>query len=133
MSFSWNPDFNEADINQARTLANIARRAETLFADGYECELWQNNRQHTDPAGTVHTYDLYFVTSPKGDVYMISLTDTPTDPVWGDECNCPAFAKFHECKHHLAVVKHAKEAAEAEALDNLPNPDETDDDQYPEY
>ena len=93
----------------ARTLANIARRAETLFADGYKA---------TPSAGSAH-FQSYLVTTPAGEFYMVCLSDTPKCDVFGDYCTCPAFTKYHECKHHLAILWRCQEEAQAAAFDAL--------------
>ena len=84
----------------ARTLANIARRAETLWEDGYKAEKFAT--------------DFYHVFSPKGDIYSVLLNEGSLDA-----CDCPAWKKFGTCKHKLAVEKLAREEAEADAFDAL--------------
>lgn len=92
-----------AEIIKARTLANITRRAQTLFADGYTA-------REVSP-------DNFFIVSPKGDEYVVTLTDTPTDEVFGDRCTCPAFGNYGECKHHLAVLAHKRDEEQAAEYD----------------
>ena len=82
-------------VNFARTLANIARRAETLFEDGYTADRFA--------AG------LYHVWGPQGQIYMVTCDD-----VVGHDCTCPAFAKFGECKHHLALAAALREPQAAQ-------------------
>lgn len=85
-------------INEARTLANIAARAETLWSDGYKAELFACGVYHVD--------------GPQGQHYM-----TTCDEVFGHHCTCPAFAKYGECKHHLAIAKVVADEAQAAAYD----------------
>ncbi len=85
----------------ARTLANISRRAATLFADGYKVRGYE---------GT----GFYEVTSPAGDRYK----------VWhgvkvGYDCTCPAFTEYGTCKHLEAVDLMKQEAAQEAAYDAL--------------
>jgi len=95
----------------ARTLANISRRATSLFTEGgykvYNC------------AGT-HRYE---VTSPKGDKYQ----------VWhgarvGYDCNCPAFGTYTTCKHLQAIDLMKQDEADAARLDSVA--DEADYDRF---
>lgn len=82
-----------------RTLANIARRAQQLWENGYTAELF--------------TTGFYFVTSPEGKTYSVICDD-----IMGYECTCPAFTTYGECKHHLAVsrlVQDEQQAAEYDA------------------
>ncbi len=82
------------DIRFARTRANIARRAETLFTDGgYAAE-----RAFTG---------LYHIWGPEGQHYSVLCDD-----IAGHDCDCPAFAKYGECKHHLAVASLRGAAAD---------------------
>lgn len=73
-------------INQARTEANIAHKALTLWADGYTCEQspWA---------------DTYGVGSPEGRCYIVTLPTAGRDA----HCTCPCFAKRRTCKHYLAT------------------------------
>lgn len=86
----------------ARTLANIARRAQTLLEDGYQ----------------VRSYDdLHIVESPEGNKYA----------VWhgaevGFSCSCPCFEKLTTCKHLQAIDLMKQDAADADALDALEVP-----------
>jgi hypothetical protein len=83
---------NEAldEIRTARTLALMAARAETLFQRGYTMEeAWPG---------------LYHVFGPGGQHYMVTI-----DTIISDDCTCPAFEKWHTCKHFLAVQKVLKE------------------------
>lgn len=82
-------------INEARTLANIQRRAETLFSDGYTAEPFA--------AG------IYWVTSPKGDLYAVTC-----DEVMGYKCDCECFKSRNTCKHLLAVAKDIRDGEEAD-------------------
>ncbi len=85
-----------AEIIKARTLANISRRAQTLFADG-------------DTAKEVAAENF----SPRGEESVVTPTDTPTDEVFGDRCTCPAFESYGECKHHLGVLAHKRDEEQA--------------------
>lgn len=82
-----------------RTLANITRRAETLFADGYTAERSRVN-------------GLFYVAGPQGQEYQVNL-----GTAIGNHCDCPAFAEYDTCKHYQAVDLMLKEAAQAEAAD----------------
>ena len=83
----------------ARTLANIARRSETLLTDGgYKVDTaWPG---------------FYHVFGPQGQHYTV-ITDT----LMGAGCDCPAFGKYATCKHYQAVELMLLEAAQAEAAD----------------
>ncbi len=91
---------NTAEIIKARTLANITCRAQPLFVDG-------------DTAKEVAAENF----SPRGEKYVVTLTDTPTDEVFGDRCTCPAFSNYGECKHHLAVLAHKRDEEQAAEYD----------------
>ena len=93
----------------ARTLANIARRAENLWDDGYAAKL---------ESQTAH-FAHYTVTTPTGGRYSVCLSDTPKDDVFGDYCTCPAFAKYGECKHHLGLLFQLAEQAQEAEFDRL--------------
>lgn len=88
------------DARRARTLANIARRAASLLADGYEIRSYGDG--------------LHVVESPKGDKYV----------VWhganvGHSCDCPCFAEYGTCKHFQAVDLKQHDEADGAALDAL--------------
>lgn len=120
-----------AERIKARTLANIARRAETLLQDGYTCRLWLKGRQ-VEPL--IRTRDIYLVTTPNDDEYQVSLSETPNASILGDHCNCPCFDKWGECKHHLAVLNfvwEAEQVRQCEEHDALYT--DADDDRYAEY
>lgn len=87
---------------EARTLANIARRAQTLFTDGgyIAFPLLPN---------------LFRVRSPKGDDYTVRVSETPDDELFGSYCSCPCFEKRRTCKHLQAVVLSIEEGAEEDA------------------
>ncbi len=117
MDYTSNPLATDQDdltavLNEdryARTLANIARRAERLWEDGYTC------RQSFQ--GTfVEAYDVF---TPRGERYMVKITPTPKDPFLGDKCTCPSFSKYGECKHHLALQFKLRDEAQAAAYDAL--------------
>lgn len=84
----------------ARTLTNIARRAENLWADGYKWEKFAT--------------DFYKVFTPKGEIYTV-ITDGDTDA----PCDCPAFATYGECKHRLAIDWMLRDEAQAAAFDAM--------------
>ena len=88
-----------AEVRTARTLANIARRAETLLSDGY-----------TADRGRVA--GLYYVAGPQGQEYAVNV-----GTAIGHNCDCPAFAEYETCKHYQAVDLMLKEAAQGEAAD----------------
>ncbi len=98
---------------EARTLKNIARRASTLFEDGYTAL----------PLG----HGRYVVTSPAKEMYSVFVSDTPDCEVFGSYCTCPCFIARKTCKHLQAVVNAIEEGAEGDALA------EADDDRYPEF
>lgn len=131
MTYTSNPTAeNEltALINEdryARTLANIARRAENLWADGYR-SLKGTETEH---------FRHFTVLTPQGERYGVCLSDTPHCDVFGDSCTCPAWGKYHECKHHLAILWLAREEAEAAEFDRLMAEGETADgcDAFAEY
>ena len=113
MTYTSNPIANDEltemvkEDRYARTLANIARRAENLWDDGYTAKL------ETASARSQH----YTVKTPAGERYSVCLSDEPQHEVFGDYCTCPAFPKYGECKHHLAVLWNAREMSEADAFD----------------
>lgn len=115
MTYTSNPIANDEftqmiqDDRYARTLANIASRAENLWDDGYSAKL---------EAATAH-FQHYTVKTPTGDCYLVCLSDEPTHDVFGDSCTCPAFSKYGECKHHLAVSWQVRDAAQADAFDAM--------------
>ncbi len=80
----------------ARTLANIARRAATLWANGYKF------------SNVLH---LFFVLPPKGGCYTVELPNPFADD---PSCTCPCFAKRKTCKHLLAVQAMVWEQENAE-------------------
>lgn len=86
-------------INEARTLANIAKRAETLF----DAESGYTYERFADCATR------YFVENPEGDLYLV---DTESE-----FCSCMAFEQHNICKHLLAV--QAEETREAEQVARL--------------
>lgn len=109
----------------ARTLGNIARRAENLWEDGYSAKL---------ESQTAH-FAHYTVTTPAGERYSVCLSDTPKDDVFGDYCTCPAWGKYGECKHHLAVSWEVRTEAQADAFDKMMSEAESADgcDAYAEF
>ncbi len=99
------------------TLANIARRAETLWADGY---------RYQTKAGS----HIYIVKTPKfvqtggemGFAYTVDMYDSNNFT-----CDCKSFKAFAKCKHLMACItleiesmlKAASEIAQAAAYDEL--------------
>lgn len=101
-----------------RTLANIARRAQTLSEDGY----------------TITQNDGYFyaVVSPQGVRYTVHVNhEDPSCPVFGHFCTCPAYEKFKTCKHLQAVLNQC--AREAYLLAAYEARQDNDDDAYAEF
>ena len=90
-----------AEARIARTLANIARRAETLLTGGgYKVETaWPG---------------FYHVFGPQGQHYTV-ITDTLMTP----GCDCPAFADYSTCKHFQAVDLMLRDEAQAAEYDAL--------------
>lgn len=86
---------------EARTQANISRRAQTLFTDGGYRVL------ATGGGG-------YCVFSPEGKTYGVCISDTPAHELFGSNCSCPCFEKHRTCKHLQAVVLSIEEGAEAD-------------------
>jgi len=87
---------------EARTLANIARRARSLFSeDGYSAL----------PIGL----NSYCVFTPEGGTYAVFVSDTPEHELFGSHCSCPCFAARQTCKHLQAVVLSIEEGAEGDA------------------
>ena len=84
---------------EARTLANISRRAQTLFTDGGYSAL---------PLGAGR----YCIFSPKGDTYAVLISDTPDCEIFGSSCSCPCFESRRTCKHLQAVLLSIEEGAE---------------------
>ena len=95
----------------ARTLANIARRAETLWEDGYTFSSMGK--------------DGYIVFTPKNETYAVFLSDLPAGELFGSSCSCPAFEKYATCKHLMAVQWKERENAQEAAFDALMSGAET--------
>ena len=93
----------------ARTLANIARRAENLWEDGYSAKL---------EAQTAH-FAHYTVTTPTGNIYLVCLSDTPNDDVFGDYCTCPAWKTYGDCKHRMRLSWDTRDQSQADAFDSM--------------
>jgi len=104
-----------ADMKRARTIANIERRALTLWADGYgvrtSAEVWGAGHTLAQPGA-------YFVTAPakRGDVngdtkqtYKVRCS-----PEAGYSCTYPAFAEYDTCKHLIAVRNLIEEGEQAD-------------------
>lgn len=97
------------DINLAITLANIAKRALTLFDEGYTMQ-------------EDETFDGFFtVSKPSGESYLVICDGIK------ESCSCQCFDKLQTCKHFLAVkaevdrtvamcAEYDKMMAEAETL-----------------
>ncbi len=100
---------------EARTQANISRRAETLWEDGYKV-------RSTAPG-------LFLVTSPQGDFYSVRVSVAAAP--FGSYCSCPCFETRQKCQHLLAVIAAIEEGAACDAFtDFLAG---LDDDQHPEF
>lgn len=81
------------NINLARTQANIADRAKTLFQSGYTFE---ENRNYPGS---------YMVETPAGGLHFVNLNR--------GTCTCESFGNYDTCKHLLAVREEVrKEAAQ---------------------
>ena len=110
--YPTSPAKSPADINAARTLANIARRAATLFQDGYTATETMNGLYAT----------CFRVRSPKGKVYTVKVSRTMAEPgtFYGSKCSCPCFADHLACKHLLACTERveANAADEAQAAEH---------------
>ena len=97
----------------ARLMANITRRASTLFSDGYTATLTMNGLY-------VKSFQ---VTAPKGNRYSVKLSKTNAEPgtLFGDKCSCPCFAEHKTCKHlqalRLELEQEAAWDAQAERED----------------
>lgn len=115
MTYTSNPIANDEltemikNDRYARTLANIARRAENLWDDGYTAKLESKSAN----------FEHYTVRTPAGDVYSVCLSDEPNHEVFGDYCTCPAFAKYSTCKHLMAIQWQVREQAQADAFDAM--------------
>lgn len=93
-----------AEMGNARTLANITRRASSLFSDGYSAA--------QEGAGS------YTVFTPAGDSYWVNVNDlNPADTVFGNFCTCPAFPKYGSCKHLEAILMQRNEEAQIAAYE----------------
>ena len=90
-----------AEARTARTLGNIARRAETLLSDGYTVE-------------TCRVKGLFYVAGPQGQEYVVNV-----GTALGHSCDCPAFAEYDTCKHYQAVGLMLRDEAQAAAYDAL--------------
>ena len=84
----------------ARTLGNIARRAQSLWADGYTWEKFAT--------------DFYHIFTPAGEHYIVLLNEEVMPG-----CSCPAFDKYGECKHHLAIEWMVRDEQQADAFDAM--------------
>lgn len=88
-----------AEARTARTLANISRRAQTLFTDGgYRAEAFAS--------------DFFHVFGPEGQHYTVLC-----GAVAGFNCDCKAFSEYGTCKHLEAVDMMKSDAAQADAFD----------------
>lgn len=86
---------------EARTLANISRRAQTLFTDG------GYSVRATGHGG-------YCVFSPEGKTYAVCISDTPDHELFGSYCTCPCFETRQTCKHLQGVLLAIEEGAEGD-------------------
>lgn len=86
---------NAQEARTARLMANITRRAATLFADGYTA-IKNINGVYAQA---------YQVLSPEGKRYSVKVSMTPAEPgsFYGDKCTCPCFADHKTCKHLQAI------------------------------
>ena len=115
------------DIKSARTLANITRRASTLWEDGYIAQ------------ETMHGLYVrcFIVRAPKGDTYRVKVSKTPAEPgtAFGSSCSCPCFSTFRTCKHleALSLWVDTDNAAEAQADRYDAECTDCDDDPYAEF
>ena len=100
---------------EARTLANISRRAVTLFESGYKARSMAP--------------ELFLVTLPQGDLYRVRVSDDAAS--LGPCCSCPCFGSHQTCKHLQAVVAAIEEGAEGDALTEFLT--DLDDDRYSKY
>lgn len=89
------------EVRRARTQANITRRAQTLFNDGYTAD-------ESSVTG------LYFITGPQGQEYQVNV-----GTALGFSCDCPAFADYGTCKHFQAVDLMLRDEAQAAEYDVL--------------
>jgi len=93
-------------INEARTIANIAERASSLFATGYTLKALNAS------AG------LYVVSAP-ANARRADANGCPLPPYIVDTaaqtCSCKAFGRWNTCKHLLAVEEEEGRTAWAEA------------------
>ena len=89
------------EARRTHTYANIARRAETLFAEGYTVE-------------ASRVSGLYFIAGPQGQEYQVNV-----GTVLGHSCDCPAFAEYDTCKHYQAVDLMLRDEAQAAEYDAL--------------
>ncbi len=83
----------------ARTQANISRRAQTLFQNGYTVD-------ESSVTG------LYFITGPQGQEYQVNI-----GTALGNHCDCAAFDKYATCKHFQAVDLMQRDEAQAAEYD----------------
>ena len=117
MDYTSNPTaLDNAELTQmiredryARTLGNIARRAENLWDDGYSAKLLYATAFN----------QLFLVKTPAGEFYSVNLSDEPNHEVFGDYCTCPAWGKYGACKHHFAVSWQVRDQAQADAFDAM--------------
>jgi hypothetical protein len=97
-----------AEMDGTRLMANITRRAERLWADGYTA-LQTMGGQYVA---------CYEVRSPEGRRYSVKVAKTLAAPgtFYGSGCSCPCFAAELTCKHLLACTWREEADAAAEAL-----------------
>ena len=115
-----------------RMLASITRRALRLWEDGYTCSLLRTScKRHLLNPGEWFQHDTYSVDTPSGGFYLVTLSDKPLHPAYGNHCTCPCFAKVQTCKHIQAVeFRLAEEEAQEAGYEQRENADT---DPYAEY
>lgn len=107
-----------SDFAFQRTLTNIARRALTLWEDGY--------------SAIQDSANFYTILTPAEARYTVHVNDAdPTDEVFGHWCSCPAHGKYGTCKHLLAVLD--SRAQEAALLAGYEARQDNDDDAYARF
>jgi hypothetical protein len=90
------------NLQLARILANMNRRAETLVEDGYRIA-----------QETIFT-NYFSVDTPEGKRYTVKVDEFNADRF---SCTCPAFENYGDCKHHLAIGKMIARMQEDDAAD----------------
>jgi hypothetical protein len=110
-------EFLNADA-EARTNANITRRALTLFESGY--------------SAIQDSPNFYTILTPAEGRYTVHINeDDPANDVFGNFCSCPCFDSRKTCKHLQAVVNQREQ--EARLLSAYEARMDNDDDLYSEF